>query len=151
MAVKGIDKLDRRLKEIPPQYIGGIDAVLREGANRHVSLSKTLCPKEHGDLNDSIVATPLSEAPIAHSQGGGGATGDIGYRTTAGNSKVRYAHLVEFGAKPHIAGGLFEGAPHPGAPAQPFFYPAYRALKGSIKARLNKVLRGAAKSHAGTL
>ena len=38
-----------------------------------------------------------------------------------------YAKFVEFGTKPHTAGGKFEGAQHPGSAPDPFLRPAFDA------------------------
>jgi HK97 gp10 family phage protein len=50
---------------------------------------------------------------------------------TAGNSDVRYAHLVEFGTTK--------------APAQPFFWPAFRSQRKRAETRIKRALSKAVK------
>ena len=69
-------------------------------------------------------------------------------RISAGNTFVRYAHLVEFGTAPHAQGGKFAGTMHPGTPAKPFFYPMYRLGKKRAKSRITRGVNRAAKKVA---
>ncbi|WP_461222623.1 hypothetical protein [Methylobacterium sp. CM6247] len=57
---------------------------------------------------------------------------------------------MEFGTAPHINGGLFAGTQNPGAKAQPFFYPLYRAYKKRVKARVFRATTKAAKAIASS-
>jgi hypothetical protein len=70
---------------------------------------------------------------------------DLSVRISAGNSKVRYAHLIEFGTAPHINGGVFAGTEHPGTQAQPFFYPTYRRLRRRARSRISRAVTKAIK------
>lgn len=70
---------------------------------------------------------------------------DLSVRISAGNSAVRYSHLVEFGTAPHINGGLFAGTEHPGTRAQPFFFPTYRKLRKRARSRLSRAITKAIK------
>lgn len=150
MAVKGLDKLSRKLRRIPVAAREAASFSIVKSADELATMQKRLAPVDEGDLRDSIVVTPPGGTTPAYSQPGGARTaGPLEAIVTAGNSEVRYAHLVEFGAAPHIAGGIFEGARHPGAPAHPFFWPAYRVLRRRIKNRtsraINKAIRDEAK------
>lgn len=42
---------------------------------------------------------------------------------------IYYAHLVEFGTKPHINAGMFAGSKHPGTAPRPFVRPAWDSNK----------------------
>lgn len=123
-----------------------------------------------GKLRDSIVATmgdgTTPKYAAFQKRGGGrrrssGVAGDpdLSVRITAGNSAVRYAHLVELGTEPHTirakrAKALGANGPfgthveHPGASAHPYFYPAFRALKKRIKSRISRATSKAAKAVA---
>lgn len=71
-----------------------------------------------------------------------------------GKRRARHIHLVEFGAAPHDIrmsdGGVIH---HPGAPAQPFLFPAYRRHRAHsvklIRAAVNEALSRAAARQGG--
>lgn len=153
MAIQGRDRLLRRLANLPARSRAAIGQAIREGANEIVAAQKRLAPKRTGALADSIVATSGAAAP-AYAQGGrrGSQAGDpeLTVVITAGNSQVRYAHLVEFSTAPHENKGLFEGSDHPGTHAQPFFYPAARAHRKRVKARITRAVRKAAREEASS-
>lgn len=140
-------RMRKAAREVAPQ------AVVKQ-AERLAAVQRTLAPEDDGDLIKSIVVTKPGEATPAYSQPGGTrVAGETEALVTAGNSKVRYAHLVEYDTAPHINEGRFAGSQHPGTTAQPFFYPAYRLLRRSIKTQisrtLNKAIRGVAKGGRG--
>ena len=147
-SLRGKEQLAGKLRRLVPEADKALAAVNEQSAHEMVSLAQGFAPVDQGDLRDSIKATPPGEVPAAYAQGGNPkATG--AWLVTAGNSAVRYPHLVEFGAGPHVAGGQFEGAQHPGAPAQPFFFPAYRLVRQKHKGRVGRALRKAIKKVAG--
>jgi HK97 gp10 family phage protein len=74
-----------------------------------------LVPVRTGHLRDSIVVTPPGETTPAYATGGSTTVPENKVAISAGNTAVRYAHLVEFGTEK--------------AHAQPFFWPAYRLFK----------------------
>ncbi len=95
---------------------------------------KQLAPVESGALRDSIAVTGPGETTPSYSQPGGSqVAAENQVLVTAGNTAVRYAHLQEYGTA------------H--APAQPFFWPAYRLFKkrlaGRIKRSISKAVREA--------
>lgn len=61
-----------------------------------------------------------------------------------GKRRARHIHLVEFGAAPHDIpmpdGGVIH---HPGAPAQPFLFPAYRRHRDSSVKLIRSAVRDA--------
>ncbi|WP_421580091.1 HK97-gp10 family putative phage morphogenesis protein [Shinella sp. M31] len=145
--LEGWQRLQRRLRAIPEAVRQQTQSALVAAANDIANTMKALAPEDDGDLKDSIEVTPGGQATPPHSQPGGATVvPENAAMITAGNSKVRYAHLVEFGAAPHVAGGKFEGAQHPGAPAQPFFFPGYRITKKKaarkIKRAMTKAIKG---------
>lgn len=153
--VTGLAALSTKLsKSMPRQVRLRLKQALAEGADRIVSTQRNLAPVKSGKLRDSIVATfeggeVPAYAAFRHRKQGRSrhskiiqvADPELAVTITAGNTAVRYAHLVEFGTSPHKNGGKFAGTDHPGTNAQPFFYPGYRANKKQVKALLRKALK----------
>lgn len=153
MSVTGRERLLAKMAALPVEIRKELGAAVKAGANDIVALQKRLAPKRTGALAASIVATSGKAAPkysTFKGKGGGGESDpDLSVTISAGNAQVRYAHLVEFGTAPHTAGGLYEGAQHPGAKPAPFFFTGYRALKRRVKGRITRATRKAARKAAG--
>lgn len=97
---------------------------LIKGAQEVAAIQKQLVPVDEGDLRDSITVTEPGQTTPPHSQPGGSRTaGENEVLVTAGNSDVRYPHLVEHGTA--------------NTEAQPFFFTGYRLLR-------DKIMRGTA-------
>ena len=145
------ERLERRLKAIPQAYRDAIKTQILISADKIMEHQKRVVPVRTGKLRDSIVVTPGGAGKVAYSLGigGGGRDHELSARISAGNTHVRYAHLVEFGTSTHTAGGKFAGATIPGAPAQPYFYPPWRLGKKRFRAEVSKVVRASAKKAAG--
>lgn len=143
-------RLLEKMAALPNEVRSAIKQALAEGADEITDMQRRLAPVKTGALRNSIVQTWGGKGPSYSSlsaQGGAG-DADLTVRITAGNSAVRYAHLVEFGTRPHTLGGMFAGAQHPGTVAQPFFYPAYRALRRRVKGRITRATKAAARKVA---
>lgn len=149
MAIKGLDKLRRKLKAIPKAAKDEARKAVVLGAEEVAALQRNLAPVVDGDLKDSIHVTKPGETTPAYSQPGGSRTASPEQAiVTAGNTNVRYAHLVEYGTAQHVNGGLFAGTQHPGATAVPFFWPGYRALRRRVKSRISREINKAIKKAA---
>ena len=118
------------------------------GAADIVRMAKSLVPVDSGELQKSIGWTwgkapkgSLTLGKLAASQIAGSLTATV----YAGDDKAFYARWVEFGTAPHVVGGKFKGAQHPGTTAQPFFFTAYRANRKSVKRRITSAANKAAK------
>lgn len=147
--VQGLEKLSRKLRSIPPAAKAAAKKAVVDGAEEVAAMQRRLVPVADGDLKDSIAVTPPGGTTPPYSQPGGSRTaGPEQALITAGNTKVRYPHLVEYGTKAHIAGGLFEGAQIPDIPAQPYFWPAWRALRSRVKGRITRSIKKAIKDAA---
>lgn len=148
--IRGRERLLAKMKALPPQVRSAIKQALAQGADEITNMQKRLVPVDSGDLRDSIAQTWGAGKVRYSSLNAGAETGDpdLTVRLSAGNSKVRYAHLVEFGTAPHINGGKFAGSQHPGTAAHPFFFPAYRALRKRVKSRITRATNKAAKTVA---
>lgn len=148
--VLGLDRLRRKLRRFPAVVEAEIRAAMEASANQVVSLAKSLAPKESGDLANSIDWT-YGEAPkgaVVLGKVKQGRSGNLKITVYAGGPDAYYARMVEFGTAPHLNGGRFAGSQNPGAIAQPFFYPAYRASKKSAKGRISRAINQAAKKVA---
>lgn len=142
-----------KMAAMPGAVRSAIKQALAQGADEITGEMRRLAPKDSGALRDSITQTwGGGRQRYASLTGGGGALGDPDLTVTisAGNSGVRYAHLVEFGTAPHLNGGLFAGSLHPGTAPKPFFYPAYRANRRRVKARISRATTRAVEALAGS-
>lgn len=148
--VEGLQKLKAKINALPKVVREQIKKDLIESAEDLTRLQKRLAPTKTGKLRDSITFTqdPSKVPKFAALKSGAREPNEISVLVTAGDSSVRYAHLVEFGTKPHIVGGRFAGAQHPGTPPRPFFYPPFRAKKKSIKSKISRGITKAVKQVA---
>ncbi|MBA8851193.1 HK97 gp10 family phage protein [Ochrobactrum intermedium] len=147
--IKGLDRLQIKLKKFPEVAETLVKAAMEQGAQDIVNMMQNLVPVDDGELMESIGWT-WGQAP-KYSQRIGSVKSNDGKLTItiyAGNSKVRYAHLVEFGSAPHVNGGMYPGTFNPGAKAQPFFYVSWRAKRRSARARVSRAITKAAKQIA---
>ena len=139
--MKGLDKLNRKLREIPQAVKTAARLSVVEGAQEIANLQQNLVPYDEGELHDSIHVTKPGETTPPYSQPGGAqVAGPEQAIITAGNTDVRYAHLVEYGTAPHAQGGMFEGTMHPGTKPRPFFWPGYRALRGRARRKIGTAI-----------
>ena len=145
----GLDRLNRKLKKLPLAAEKRVKEAMEVGANEIVALMKSLVPVDSGDLRDSIGWTwgerPKYSQAIATVKS---TDGKLALTIYAGNSKVRYAHLVEFATAAHVNGGMFAGTMHPGTKAQPFFFVSWRALRRRTKSRITRAITKSAKEVA---
>lgn len=153
ITVRGKDRLFRKLRRSVKTIEEELTVEGGKSANEMVQLARGMVPRKAGDLMNSIVATPPGGTPPDYGQGrslGSSAktVPEGAWMVTAGNPSVRYPHLVEFGTAPHVVGGMFAGALHPGTPAQPYFFPAYRIIRKKHKGRASRGI-GRALKRAG--
>lgn len=156
---EGRERLLRKMKAMPPAVRSAIKQALAQSADEITAFQKRLTPVKDGDLRASITQTwgggkvRYASMGVRYEDEG---DPDLTVRLSAGNSKVRYAHLVEFGTSPHstVKGarkprerrrgvkGMVHVAStdprgqHPGSKPQPFFFPPYRALRRRIRSRI---------------
>jgi HK97 gp10 family phage protein len=129
---KQTQRLSRRLEAIPKAVKQAVEpALITAGRDLSVTM-RTLAPVDTGDLQKSIhVAAPGETTPPYSHPGGSTTARENQVLVTAGNSDVRYAHLVEHGTAE--------------AAAQPFFWPAYRLRKRTLTNRIKRAIRKAVK------
>lgn len=147
--VLGLDRLNRKLRALPKAVEAEISKAMEQSANEIVALAKSLAPVESGDLQMSISWTwgdaPKGAMVLGKVKTSGKGAGNLQITVFAGGGDAYYARLIEFGTAPHLNGGRFPGTNHPGTPAQPFFYPAYRATRKRAKGRVTRSITKAAK------
>lgn len=147
MKVQGLDRLNRKLKRLPVVAEEEIRKAMESIATEMVALAKSLVPRDSGALAASIGWTwgdaPKGSMVLGKVKGGAGST--LRITIYAGNDEAFWARWVEFGTSPHENGGRFDGSDHPGTAAQPFFYPAWRALRRRSKSRLSRAITKSAK------
>jgi HK97 gp10 family phage protein len=147
MSVEGLAKLNRKLQRLPVEVRGALVKANSESADAMVALAKRLVPRKTGALERSIRKTTPLEGVVTIRAGGPLTTTEV--RKGSGVA-YDYASAVEFGTAPHKLGGLFAGGRHPGTKAQPFFYPAYRALKKTARSKAARAIKKAALEVAGS-
>lgn len=145
VTVRRKDELFAKLARLAPEAQKNLIIANGETAREMVGLAQSFVPIKTGKLRDSIVATAPGGNTPAHSAGGGRSVPPGSYAVTAGNSAVRYAHMVEFGTKPHINKGIMAGTHNPGSPAQSFFFPSYRIVKAKMRSRATRAMNKAVK------
>ncbi len=120
-----------RARKAPREAI--LPALLKSGnelAQAQRMLAET--SRDTGALIGSIAVTPPGHSTPPYSLPRGSRVADeTEVFVTAGNSDVRYAHLVEFGTAK--------------AEAQPFFWPALRLLRKRLQTRIDRAGRKAVK------
>ena len=152
--VGGVAEFSARLRSVATKIEAPVRAELEKIASDMVKQMRAVVAKRNGKLAASIDYTfdKPPKGSLAIGTIGGSSKGSICVTIYAGGKggfgDAFYARFVEFGTRPHsLAGpGGEGGALHPGARAQPFFYPVFRANKKKVKPRIRAVLRRALKA-----
>lgn len=132
-------RLEARLHAIPVAVREAVLPTLAKNANELASGMARLAEtsRDTGALIDSIAVTSPGHATPAYSQPGGSrVAGPLEAVVTAGNTAVRYPHLVEYGTAD--------------TDAQPFFWPAVRLLSKRLNARMKRAIRKAVRTEWNT-
>lgn len=125
-------KLKARLGAIPASVREAVAPELKASGDALVAEMKRLAPKDSGALAESITLTTAGKPTPPNALGGAAnVVPENQIAVTAGNATVFYAPMVEFGTSR--------------AHAQPFFLPAYRAMRQKIRSDLHKAIVAAAK------
>lgn len=133
------------LGRLKPAIRQEIDAAHEKNANELATLARRWAPAREGGNQD------LKKSTKAVQEQSGGT---IRWRVVSGDEVAFYARMVEFGTAPGKRGDKATNASgrtrkvqrtHPGTSAQPYFYPAYRALRSRLKRRLSRGLSRAKK------
>jgi HK97 gp10 family phage protein len=132
----GRARLQRKLNALSTDIKAPIRAAIAQGAAQIVAMAKSLVPEDTGALRDSIGWTwgrtvPKGSIVLAATQALGN---ELTATIYAGNSEAFYARWIEFGTTKMTA--------------QPYFFPAYRSNKKSVKTKIRAAVRKAARSAA---
>jgi HK97 gp10 family phage protein len=125
----GNERFQRRLKAIPVAVREAVKPALLKSGEELADAMRALAEtsRDTGDLIDSIAVTGPGETTPAYSQPGGSkVVADNSVAVTVGDTDVRYPHLVEYGTKQ--------------APAQPFFWPAFRIKRARLARRIKRAI-----------
>lgn len=149
----GLARFQRRMQAIPVEVRRVVRPAMERSAEEVCDIARGLCPVDDGKLRASIGWT--WGAPPAGSIALGSVRDGAALAITiyAGNDEAFYARFVEFGTQGGVAGqrisstgagqakaGRKSYRTHPGSPAQPFFYPAWRLGKKRALARVNRAI-----------
>lgn len=162
--IMNLAKLDKKLKRLPAAVTAEIRAAMEKQADEIVRLARSLVPKDTHELENSIGWT-WGSPPRGSLTLGKVVKANLGKQLTltiyAGNDKAYYARWVEFGTKASPARESRRNAnykrtvvmtkaygAHAATPAQPFFFPAYRAKRKAAKAAIRKATNLAGKKVA---
>lgn len=164
--VSGLKEIEKALFEIDKESTRKalVKRVLKKAGEPIASAMRAKAPVDDGDLSKNIIVSAKIKG------GPGEAAYAKAMRESAGNKayavkamrdarraakgtmppvmmfvgpteRIFHAHLVEFGTKAHINGGLFAGSKHPGTRAQPFARPAFDAESGNVLSMISDQLR----------
>jgi HK97 gp10 family phage protein len=148
MSLQNRERMLQKLKAIQGAPRAAMRRALEQNAAEITAMQKRLAPVDSGDLRNSIGYTfgtyRAANANVRGVAAGTGGDPDLSVTIHAGDAKAFYARFLEFGASgPWAISGRFEGATHPGYAAEPYFYPAWRALGRRSKTRLTRAMRKA--------
>ncbi len=130
----GLSSFQRRMDAVPREVRKAVQPALKKSGDELAATMKQLAPERTGALKDSIEVTTAGNSTPAYSQPGGAqVVPENAVLVTAGNTRVRYAHLVEYGT--------------PRAAPQPFFWPAFRLLKKRLEGRIKRAVSKAVREH----
>jgi HK97 gp10 family phage protein len=137
----GRSRLRRKMtRNIPAKAKAAAKAAVVQGAREIAAFQRTLVPVEDGDLLRSIdVVEPGQVGPKGYPTREGQALvtagGDATTKTVGGGKyDYDYALAQEFGTE--------------NIPAQPFFFPAWRALRQRARGRITRAINNAVKDGA---
>ena len=131
--VLNVAKLNRKLAQLPAVSREEIRKAIAQSAREIADLAESLVPVDSGKLAGSIGWTwgsaPKGSMTLARAR-----SGDLVATVYAGDDEAFYARWVEFGTR--------------NMGAQPFFFPAYRALRKRARSRVSRAVTKAAKKVA---
>lgn len=131
MSVKGLTEWQRRWESIPEAMRVNVRAEMEDIADDIVQQMYSLAPQDSGDLAGSIGWT-WGEAPsgsVVLGEVGGRQYGAMRLTIYAGDKDTFYARFQEFGTVK--------------MPANPFFFPTWRANRRRVRGRMTRAIKKA--------
>lgn len=150
---RGLRRYYEKLDRMPDVVRRRIRGALEVGGADLVSTMKSLVPEESGELSETIEYYFPETRPGEQSYRGEQLSikGSFGLAivVVAGSSSQSgedgfYAKFVEFG---HVRAGAVGSSEY--VPASPFFYPAYRFRRVSIRGRITRAMKAGISEVAG--
>ncbi len=129
MSDNGLADLKRRIEAVISEVRKTVDPALKKSADEIADLQRSLAERSRdtGALIESIAVTAgPGQTPPYSQPGGSHSVAEHTVAITAGNSDVRYPHLVEHGTAD--------------APAQPFFWPGFRLGRKRAQDRIKRAI-----------
>jgi HK97 gp10 family phage protein len=153
------DRLLKKLARIQGAPRKRLREALEQNASELTAMQKRFVPTRTGALAASIRYTfgyyKADNPNVRGFGGGGGGDPDLSVTIHAGSATAWYAGIVEFGTQNARLVKNYFG--HRGVqvnvgsmPAQPFFFPPYRALKKRMKSRATRAARKGIKEAIGS-
>lgn len=137
----GLARFQARMKAIPKAVKDAVKPALRDAGNETADTMERFAPQDTGKLKGSIAVTlPGRMTPPYSQPGGSRVAGELEVVVTAGDSDVRYAHLVEYGHK---------GPKGAEVQAQPFFWPGFRLTRKRSANRIKSAVARAVRKNWG--
>lgn len=162
--IAGREALKRKFLALPKEVRTALATAMEKSADELNGMQRRLVPVASGSLRDSIGwawGDPPEGAVLGRRTKGMGGTitagaDDFRISVYAGSKQAYYARWVEHGVKASTKGERITNASGRtrrsggavGQPARPFFFPAYRSLKKTIRSRTSRAITGAVKKIA---
>lgn len=132
----GLSRIQQRLNAIPGNVKAALQPALLKQGDAIADTMRSLVSVDSGDTRDSIAVTgPGQSTPPFSQPGGQMVVVENAVAITVGNEDVRTPHLLEYGTAK--------------APAQPFFWPAYRLHRTRAKKALKRAAGAAVRKQWG--
>lgn len=139
--VEGFSELLQNLKQIEKNTTqrSVVRNSLHEALEPVVADARTAAMKHGKSYSDTFGTTGTLTRAQAQVEKAVSPKSDTEVRVYAGTAH-HAAVMTEYGTKPHVLGGMFKGAYHPGNPPSPVMRPAWDNNKDEVIARLKQIL-----------
>lgn len=162
MAFKNASRFKGKISLLPASVGAAVRDAMEQSAQEIVDAMKNFVPVDTGALKNSIAwcwGPPPINAKILKTIGQRPQADTKDFRITiyAGDYEAYYAGWVEFGTRARAAGQYRDEkghrrnagkGGHAATPAQPFFYPIWRAYKKRLRLRITRNVNAAIKKLA---
>ncbi|WP_319528983.1 HK97 gp10 family phage protein [uncultured Cohaesibacter sp.] len=134
----GKQKAFQQLRRVAPEITEELNKGMQKSAEEVAGLARDLAPKQSGDYAETIQAKPIEDEAGVPSWGvfASWIWRFIEFGTQAGKRGER---VQQKGRSRKV------GRTHPGTPARPHIWPAYRAFRKRIKGRTTRSINKAVK------
>ena len=143
----GKEKAFRQLSKVVPAVEDALPKSMETGASEVAALARQYAPKVTGEYADSIIAKNVEDKKGLPVWGvfASWIWRFIEFGTQAGRYKVRVGSRKS-DKKQHKTHGRYSYRTHPGNPAHPHLWPAYRVVKRRVTSRITRTMNKAIKN-----